>query len=133
MGVISHCPFVTIQVITEADCINLVIFKRIFKIMKKNFSLTSPAHKQDRHIELLKHEINKYLARERRKPLPEGVSRWAFDCKCGPDEATAAVIHVSVIGKHIDEIAATKAENIYIEILAKPIVQIKKLKPSDEG
>ena len=101
--------------------------------MKKNFSLTSPAHKQDRHIELLKHEINKYLARERRKPLPEGVSRWAFDCKCGPDEASAVVIHVSVIGKHIDEVVATKAQNIYVEILAKPIAEMKKLKPSDEG
>ncbi len=88
--------------------------------MKKKFSLTSSVHKPDRHIELLKHEINKYIARERRKTLPEDSGYWEFDCKCGPDAESATQIHVSVIGKYIDDIAQTKAENIYIEILAKP-------------
>lgn len=88
--------------------------------MKKNFSLISSVHKPARHIELIKHEINKYIARERRKTLPEDAGYWEFDCKCGPDTASAVVVHVSTIGKHLDEIAATKTDNIYIEIMARP-------------
>jgi hypothetical protein len=88
--------------------------------MKKNFSLTSHVHKPDRHIELIKHEINKYIARERRKKLPDDAGFWEFDCKCGTDETAANDVHVSLIGKCIDEIAATKSLNVYIEIIAKP-------------
>jgi hypothetical protein len=88
--------------------------------MKKNFSLTSPVHKPDRHIELIKHEINKYVARERRKKMPDDAGFWEFDCKCGADENVATPVHVSVIGQRIDEIAATKSLNVYIEIIAKP-------------
>jgi hypothetical protein len=99
--------------------------------MKKNYSLTSTIHKPERHLELLKHEINKYIGRERRKTLPEDSGFWDFDCKCGPDEASAVSLHVSTIGKHIDEVAAKGATNVYIEILAKP--GIKKPKESAES
>jgi Family of unknown function (DUF6172) len=88
--------------------------------MKKNFLLTSPTHKPDRHIERVKHEINKYVARERRKDLPEGILNWEFNCKCGTDATAAVFVHVSVIGKHIDEIAATGAASVYVEIIARP-------------
>ncbi len=91
--------------------------------MKKNFSLISSLHKPDRHIELIKHEINKYVARERRKTLPEDAGSWEFDCKCGSDAGSAPVVHVSTIGKHIDEVAATKSENVYVEILVKPVAR----------
>jgi hypothetical protein len=88
--------------------------------MKKNFSLTSPTHKPARHIELIKHEINKYIARERRKTLPEDAGYWDFDCKCGPDTASAVTLHVSTIGKHIDDVAAMNAATVYVEIIARP-------------
>lgn len=95
--------------------------------MKKNFSLTSPKHKPDRQVELVKAEVNKYVARERRKALPEGVDFWDFDCKCGAAADTAIVLHVDAINKKIDEVAAAKAESVYIEILAKPGVRKKKV------
>ncbi|OYZ12847.1 MAG: hypothetical protein B7Y39_18660 [Bdellovibrio sp. 28-41-41] len=95
--------------------------------MKKNFSLTSPKHKPDRQVELVKAEVNKYVARERRKALPEGVDFWDFDCKCGATAETAIVLHVDAINKNIDEVAATKAESVYVEILAKPGVRKKKV------
>lgn len=95
--------------------------------MKKNFSLTSTKHKPARQIELIKAEINKYVARERRKKLPEDAGFWDFDCKCGRDEAAATSVHVSLIGKELDKIFESQAETIYIEILAKPGARIKKI------
>ena len=41
--------------------------------MKKTFPLTQPKLHPDRVLDAVKHEIRKYLKRERRKPLPEGV------------------------------------------------------------
>jgi len=95
--------------------------------MKKNFNLTSPKHKPDRQVELVKHEINKYVARERRKALPEGVDYWDFDCKCGATAETATTLHLEQISKQIDAVVAGKAESVYIELLAKPGVRKKKL------
>lgn len=97
--------------------------------MKKNFSLTSTKHKPDRQVELIKADINKYLARERRKEVPVGVDFWDFDCKCGTAEASAVGVHVSAIGKEIDKVFKSGAESVYIEILAKAGRRTKKVKP----
>ncbi len=94
--------------------------------MKKSFSLTSPVHRPDRVAESVKREINKYLARERRKALPEGVDYWDFDCNCGATAETAAVIHVSAFSQTIDKVAAANSAQVYVEILAKPGVRNKK-------
>lgn len=91
--------------------------------MKKNFKLTDPKHKPDRVIELIKAEVNKYLARERRKELPEGVEFWDFDCRCGKDEGSATAVKSSELGKAIDSAAAGSTGTIYVEILAKPGVR----------
>lgn len=87
--------------------------------MKKSFSLTDPKHKPERVVEGVKAEIRKYLKRERRKPLPEEVDFWDFDCRAGKDAASAEEIHVSEITKPIDTAAEENWEDIYIEILAK--------------
>lgn len=94
--------------------------------MKKNFSLHEKNKRPDRVIEAIKADINKYVARERRKDLPEGVDFWDFDCKVGADAASAKAVHVKEIGKSIDAIVSEKVESIYIEILAKPGVRTKK-------
>lgn len=94
--------------------------------MKKTFNLTALNKKPDRQAESVKHDINKYVARERRKALPEGVDFWDFDCKLGATADAATVVHVSEIGKKIDSIAADKKENFYIEIIAKPGRRTKK-------
>lgn len=97
--------------------------------MKKTFSLRSNVHRPDRVVESVKADINKYVARERRKALPDGVDYWDFDCKCGATAETAAKINVAEFSKSIDEVAATGAENVYIEILAKPGVRLKRPTP----
>ena len=100
--------------------------------MKKNFKLSHPKLELPRLIDSIKHEVKKYIKRERRKNLPEGVDFWDFDCKFGADEASAEVIHLSAINKNISKAETDKLESIYLEILAKPGVRTKKPKEDSE-
>lgn len=88
--------------------------------MKKNFKLTDSKLAPARQVDAVKHEINKYIARERRKKVTEGVDFWDFDCKFGTDEATASSVHISEINKLIDAQVEKNLETFYIEILSKP-------------
>lgn len=87
--------------------------------MKKTFELTHPKIKYARLVEAVKHDIRKYLKRERRKELPDGVDFWDFDCKFGDTEAEAKGIHLAEIDKCIDAAEAKHAMSFYVEILAK--------------
>lgn len=93
--------------------------------MKKNFLLTDPKIHRDRLVEAIKGDVRKYLKRERKKRLPEGVDFWDFDCRCGASTESAPVIHVAELIESIDAVAATEATECYIEILAKPGVRAK--------
>jgi len=88
--------------------------------MKKTFKLTHPKIKVPRLVEAIKHEVKKYLQRERRKPLPPEVDFWDFDCRFGIDEASSEVIHVADINKAISKAEEQQLESFYLEILAKP-------------
>ncbi|MBE0501035.1 MAG: hypothetical protein IBX47_06285 [Desulfuromonadales bacterium] len=94
--------------------------------MKKTFKLDHPKIKVPRLFEAYKHEVKKYLKRERRKPLPEGVDYWDFDCRYGADEASAEPIHVATINKFISQAEAEQLGSFYLEILAKPGHRTKK-------
>jgi Family of unknown function (DUF6172) len=88
--------------------------------MKKTFPLTSPLHQPARVVEQIKADIRKYLKRERKKKLTEGVDFWDFDCKIGQGEAAPEMKHVEAIIPAIDQAAAAECGSVYIEILAKP-------------
>jgi hypothetical protein len=90
--------------------------------------LTQPKIKVSRLVETIKHEVRKYLRRERRKNLPEDVDFWDFDCRFGVDEASSDVIHVADIDKSIDQAESKQLESFYLEILAKPGRRNKKSK-----
>lgn len=92
--------------------------------MRKTFELTHPKIKVARMVEAVKHEVKKYLKRERNKTLPEGADYWDFDCKIGSSEQTADVIHVSTINKEIDMMEANGVSAFYLEILVKPAVRV---------
>jgi hypothetical protein len=94
--------------------------------MKKTFKLDHPKIKVPRLFEAIKHEVKKYLKRERNKKLPEGVDFWDFDCRYGVDEASAEPIHVATINKFISQAEAEQRESFYLEILAKPGHRAKK-------
>ena len=97
--------------------------------MKKTFLLTAPNKQPERQCDSVKFEIRKYISRERRKKLPEGVDYWDFDCKIGADLQSAQVIHVAEINKKIDVLFNEKKPSFYIEILAK--YGIRKKRPQD--
>jgi hypothetical protein len=88
--------------------------------MKKTFSLQVPGHQPPRVVESIKNEIRKYLKRERRKALPEGVDFWDFDCRVGLGERAPERKHVEEIVPAIDQAAAGECASVYVEILAKP-------------
>lgn len=88
--------------------------------MKKTFKLTHPKIKVPRLVDAIKHEVKKYIKRERNKVLPEDVDFLDFDCKFGDDEASSKVIHLSEINKYISEAETNQLESFYLEILAKP-------------
>jgi hypothetical protein len=88
-------------------------------VMRKTFKLTHPKIQRPRLVEGVRHEVNKYLKRERKKKLPAGVDFWDFDCKFGHTEEEARVIHVSEIRKCINEVDTEELTSFYLEILAK--------------
>ena len=88
--------------------------------MKKSFPMEDPKHKPARVVEGIKATVRKYLKREIRKELPEGVDFWDFDCRTGKDAESAAEVHVSKITEGVDEASKEGWEAVYIEILAKP-------------
>lgn len=97
--------------------------------MKKEFKLTDPKKAPARQVDSVKHEISKYIARERRKPVEKGTDFWDFDCKIGKDKDSALIIHVAEINKSIDKIVNENLEHFYIEISAKPGHRSKKPVP----
>ena len=87
--------------------------------MRKNFPLQIDGRHPDRVLDAVKHEVRKYLKRERRRDLPEGIDFWDFDCKCGLQAAEAEVVHLSALIAAIDALAKAQATSVYVEILAK--------------
>ena len=87
--------------------------------MKKTFKLNIEGKHRDRLLEATKHEIRKYVKRQRRVPLPEGVDFWDFDCKFGTSEENATVVHFATITSLIDAVAQEGGTAFYLELLAK--------------
>lgn len=94
--------------------------------MKKTFQLTHPKIKVARLVESVKSDVRKYIKRERRKKLPEGVDYWDFDCRFGPTAEDSKAIHLTEFGKCIDAAEAQQLESFYVEILVKPAKRTKK-------
>tara|TARA_R110002095_G_scaffold52332_6_gene45662 strand:- start:1207 stop:1506 length:300 start_codon:yes stop_codon:yes gene_type:complete len=88
--------------------------------MRKTFVLTHEKIKVARLIDAAKHDVKRYLKRERNKKLPEGADFWDFDCKYGHSQEQAQSIPLAQINTSIDEAEALKLESFYLEILAKP-------------
>lgn len=86
--------------------------------MKKTYKLTHPKIKYARLIDAAKHDVKKYLRRERNKKLPTDMNYWDFECKYGVTEKDAKAIDLSDINKSIDEVQAANLESFYLEIIA---------------
>lgn len=88
--------------------------------MKKTFKLSHEKIKTPRLVDAIKHEVKKYIKRERRRELPADADFWDFDCRFGVDEASSEVIHMSEINKSISWAESEQLESFYLEIMAKP-------------
>lgn len=87
--------------------------------MKKTFQLNIEGKNRDRVLDAIKHDIRKYVKRQRRVPLPEGVDYWDFDCRFGTSEDTAAVVHFATIMGLVDTVAREGGDSFYLELLAR--------------
>jgi hypothetical protein len=88
--------------------------------MRKTFELNTEGKNRDRVVEAVKHEIRKYIKRERRRDVPAGADFWDFDCKFGPNAESAQVTHLGNLTELIDGAVKDGAQAFYVEILAKP-------------
>ena len=88
--------------------------------MRKIFQLHIKSKNRDRVLDAVKHEIRKYIKRERRRDLPEGADFWDFVCQFGRTKEAAEVAQLSALTGLINEVAAEGGEQFYVEIIAKP-------------
>ncbi|BBP46202.1 hypothetical protein THMIRHAS_15750 [Thiosulfatimonas sediminis] len=93
--------------------------------MKKTFILTSEKIATPRLVEAIKHEVRKYLKRERAKTLPAGMNAWDFDCRFGADQESSEAILVTEINQSINHAEQSQMAKFYLEILARPVFKEK--------
>ena len=82
--------------------------------------MTHPKIKVDRLVEGVRHDVKKYVKRERKKALPKGVDYWDFDCKFGYTVETLQEIHLAEMNTYIDQAKEQQVESFCIEIQVKP-------------
>ncbi len=87
--------------------------------MKKTFPLKVEGKHPDRHLEAIKHEVRKYIRRERRRALPAGVDFWDFDCKFGTEASCAEGVHLSALTGLMDAVARAGGERFYVEVVTR--------------
>lgn len=87
--------------------------------MRKTYPLSVEGKHPDRVLDAVKHDIRKYLKRERRRALPEGTDFWDFDCKFGLTADSAVPAHLATVIPQLDAAAREGAAAVYVEILAR--------------
>ncbi len=97
--------------------------------MKKTYSLAVEGKNRDRLLEAVKHDIRKYLKRERRRDPPKGVDFWDFDCRFGATQETSEGVHLGSLMELINAAAAKGDDSFYVEIIATHGVR----KPREPG
>ena len=87
--------------------------------MRKTYPLRPEGKHPDRVLDAVKHDIRRYLKRQRRVPLPEGVDFWDFDCRLGATQESAEVLHPGALISQLDALAQSGGTTAYVELLAK--------------
>ena len=107
--------------------------------MKKTYPLHVEGRHPDRVLDAIKHDVRKYLKRERRRPLPAEVDFWDFQCQFGPSADEALPVHLSEVIASIDAAAKAQATQVYVEIITchgkrkpRPVLPEVALLPMDD-
>jgi len=95
--------------------------------MKKVFNLKEGNKNPARQLDAIKHEIRKYIKREKRKSLPDDVDFWDLKCKFGENAEESQAIEFTDITENIDEASQKGFDSFYIEIIST-----KGYKPKEE-
>ena len=98
--------------------------------MKKLFQLTVEGRHRDRLLDASKHEVRKYVARQRRAALPEGVDYWDFACRFGSTEADATEVHFATLIGLMDAAGKAGADAFFVSILG--VHGVRTAKPQDD-
>jgi hypothetical protein len=93
--------------------------------LKKIFHLQQENKNPERVLESIKHEIRKYLKRERSKKLPEKAVFWDFDCRFGQNSDKAEGLPASEIIAALDKAKDADWDQCYVEIIAKASYKTK--------
>lgn len=99
--------------------------------MKKLFQLTVEGRHRDRLLDASKHEVRKYVARQRRAALPEGVDYWDFACRFGSTEADATDVHFATLIGLMDAAGKAGADAFFVSILG--MHGVRAAKPKDDA
>jgi len=94
-----------------------VTAKNIRIPLKKTYLLTIEGKNRDRLLDAAKHDIRKYVKRERSRPLPPGVDFFDFDCKLGGSETTSETLHFATLMASIDTLLKDGADQFYVEVV----------------
>jgi hypothetical protein len=86
--------------------------------VRKIYTFKVEGRHPDRVLDAIKHDIRKYLKRERRRVLPPEADFWDFNCRFGLDKDSAQMVLVSALIAQLDAAARGGAEQAYVEILA---------------
>lgn len=95
--------------------------------MKKTFPLHAPGKADERVVESIKHEVRKYVKRERGKSLPTGFDQWDFNCRVGLSATAATTRDLRDVASAIDEVVQLGSAEVYIEILAVAALRTPRL------
>lgn len=102
--------------------------------MRRTYRLDIEGKNRDRLVEASKHDIRKYIRRERRKALPAGAHFWDFDTRFGVDEASAADIAPAELMRRIDALVAEGGNQFFVQVERKPGVRPPRAEAgSDDG
>ncbi len=96
--------------------------------MNKRFLLKEKNKNSDRLLESIKHQIRKYIKREKRKVINDEDNILRFACKFAKNNEEVDTISFVDITKCINEASQEDCESFYIEIIAHEVPRIIKKK-----
>lgn len=106
----------------QHDCALLAASARAISraSMKKTFPLHDVRKADARVRDAIRHEVRKYVKRERQKLLPEDFTVWEFDCQVGATPESAETLALAQVGAAIDRVAEAGSSSVFLEITARP-------------
>ena len=98
--------------------------------MKQSFQLDLPGRQRERWLDASKHTVRKYVARQRRAPLPQGSDYWDFACRFGSTEQESTEVHFATLIALMDAAAARGENAFFVSIRGHAAARSPQSRPS---